>query len=84
MPAKQDITPISGYITYPIAVREGYIEISSIQDTEDERDEVFTVRLLAAKSGATLSATDYLSTLTGKLALQFVLNSSIDTTKIPL
>lgn len=67
MPAQLDITPISGYIIYTIANREGYIDLQSVQDNEEESDEVFTVRLLAAKGGATLSLTDNLASVTGNI-----------------
>ena len=40
--------------------------ISSIQDNEEESDEVFTVKLLSAKGGATISDTDFAATLTGR------------------
>ncbi|XP_053405379.1 adhesion G-protein coupled receptor V1-like [Mercenaria mercenaria] len=64
MPAGLDITPISGYITYPTASQNGNIDIQSIQDSEEESDERFTVRLLAAKGGASLSLSDNLATVT--------------------
>ena len=64
-PAKEDVTPISGYITYAEGLRDGQMTVSSIQDSEEESDEVFTVRLLQAKGGATLSDTDSTATLTG-------------------
>jgi hypothetical protein len=65
MPARLDITPISGYLVYPSAIRNKYIDIQSIQDTEEEGAERFTIRLLAGRGGASLSLNDNIATLTG-------------------
>ncbi|KAH3717840.1 hypothetical protein DPMN_060636 [Dreissena polymorpha] len=63
-PARTDLTTISGYITYLEGLREGRIDLSSLQDTEEEGEEVFTVRLIQAKGGATLSGVDAVATIT--------------------
>ena len=72
MPSKNDVNPISGTLTYAFGVREGRININAIQDTDEESDEVFTVKLLTAKGGATISTTDYMAKLTGMKESSFL------------
>ena len=66
LPASQDVTPVSGYIKYGSGTAIDALSISSIQDFEEEGDEVFTVKLLTADGGASVSSTDSAATLTGK------------------
>jgi len=70
MPARQDVTPVSGYITFPEALRtprDGTgIRVSAVQDGDEESNEVFTVRLLQANGGATIAPMDSLATITGQ------------------
>ena len=66
LPASQDVTPVSGYIKYGSGTAIDALSISSIQDFEEEGDEVFTVKLLTAEGGASVSNTDSAATLTGK------------------
>ena len=46
---------------------EKNLSVSTIQDTEVENDEVFSVVLYGAKNGAQLSTTESVATLTSKL-----------------
>ncbi|XP_077988560.1 adhesion G-protein coupled receptor V1-like [Glandiceps talaboti] len=50
-PAKDDVSPISGYLVYPPGIRQQTILINSIQDNEEEGNEVFTLNLLSVKGG---------------------------------
>jgi hypothetical protein len=63
-PALLDVTPISGYLIYLEGNREKNLTLTSLQDREEESEEVFSVRLLAAKNGGTLSEKDHIATLT--------------------
>ncbi|XP_061172919.1 adhesion G-protein coupled receptor V1-like [Saccostrea echinata] len=63
-PAQFDVTPISGYLIYLEGNREKNLTLTSLQDQEEENDEVFTVRLLGAKNGGTISQKDNIATLT--------------------
>ena len=76
-PAKADVIPINGYIKYPQGNRDGGITISSVQDAEEESDEVFTVKLISAKGGATISDADLAATLTGKIYYIIILGIQI-------
>ena len=69
-PARADVTPVNGIITYAQSRRDGEIALSSVQDAEEESDEVFTVKLISAKGGATISESDAAATLTGKGAVK--------------
>ncbi|XP_052793587.1 adhesion G-protein coupled receptor V1-like [Mya arenaria] len=64
MPARQDVTPISGYATYMEGQRDGRIDVAAVQDTDEESNEVFTIRLLQGKGGATVSEVDSSAILT--------------------
>nr|XP_006812422.1 PREDICTED: G protein coupled receptor 98-like protein isoform X1 [Saccoglossus kowalevskii] len=63
-PSKEDVTPISGYLTYQPGVQQQFIEIQSIQDIEEEGNEVFTLNLLSVKGGARRSPTESTALLT--------------------
>ncbi|CAL1527000.1 unnamed protein product, partial [Lymnaea stagnalis] len=60
----QDIRPVSGILIYNTGERSQNFTISSIQDIEEEGQEVFLVLLLDTFGGATLSSTDARTTLT--------------------
>ncbi|XP_033109462.1 adhesion G-protein coupled receptor V1-like [Anneissia japonica] len=63
-PATKDVTPISGYVTFNSGESVQQIRISSIQDTEEEGNEVFTVNLLTVNGGARLDSDDTTAILT--------------------
>lgn len=65
-PAQLDVTPISGYLIYLEGNREKNLTLTSLQDQEEESEEVFSVRLLGAKNGGTLSEIDHTATLTSQ------------------
>lgn len=65
-PAQLDVTPISGYLIYLEGNREKNLTLTSLQDQEEESEEVFSVRLLGAKNGGTLSETDHTAILTSQ------------------
>lgn len=64
-PALTDMTPASGVLTYGDSVRTGTFDVRSINDIEEEGDEVFIISLMAATGGAKLSVQDSTTTLTG-------------------
>ena len=59
------MNPVNGILTYTQGQRLSEIALSSVQDAEEESDEVFTVKLISAEGGATISQTDMAATLTG-------------------
>ncbi|KAK7486800.1 hypothetical protein BaRGS_00021947, partial [Batillaria attramentaria] len=63
-PALKDLTPASGTLMYSEGVRIGTFSVRSVQDIEEEGDEVFTVSLVATTGGAKLSLQDSRTTLT--------------------
>ncbi|OWF54008.1 G-protein coupled receptor 98 [Mizuhopecten yessoensis] len=63
-PAAADLTPISGYLSYRQGVSSQDITIQTVQDTIDEQNEVYKVKLLSASNGASLSLTDSSSHIT--------------------
>ncbi|XP_060082724.1 adhesion G-protein coupled receptor V1-like [Ylistrum balloti] len=63
-PAAADLTPVSGYMTYHQGQTSQNITIHSVQDTLDEENEVYKVKLLSASNGASLSVTDSTSRIT--------------------
>lgn len=65
MPSLQDITPVSGILTYDVGVKTQNFTVSSIQDTEEEGREIFIAILLDTVGGATLATTDSRTTLAG-------------------
>ena len=64
-PSMKDVEPISGYLSFPAGTSLAYIPISSIDDNEEEADDVFSVRLISAKGGARVSENDAAAILTG-------------------
>ncbi|XP_041464132.1 adhesion G-protein coupled receptor V1-like [Lytechinus variegatus] len=54
-PVAQDVTPISGTVTFAPGVTSADLEVNSVQDVEDEGNEVFTLSLMSARGGAALS-----------------------------
>lgn len=64
-PPLTDVTPVSGILSYADGVRTGTFTVQSIQDIEEEDNEVFSVRLMSSKGGASLSIADSRTTLTG-------------------
>ncbi|XP_070543508.1 adhesion G-protein coupled receptor V1-like isoform X2 [Ptychodera flava] len=63
-PAREDVTPISGYLMYQPGIRQQMIQIHSVQDTEEEGNEVFTLNLLSVKGGVRKSDDDSTALLT--------------------
>ena len=66
-PASVDITPISGYLTFRQSENIKSISLQSLQDTVDEQDELFTVKLLTVNNGATIFSPDSVAMVTSKL-----------------
>ena len=66
-PPLADVSPASGVLSYPPGVREGTFTVHSLQDIEEEGNEVFSVTLVATTGGATLSIADSRTTLTGNV-----------------
>ncbi|CAG2257628.1 ADGRV1 [Mytilus edulis] len=64
LPSKTDLSPVSGYLSYHEALREQTIVVTASQDLEEENNEMFTVMLLTANNGGTLSKTDRISRIT--------------------
>ena len=69
----EDIAPISGYLTFADGVRSKEIILRSLQDIEEEANEVFSIKLISAKNGARVADVDNAGTLTGQYTSQFVL-----------
>ncbi|XP_076465121.1 adhesion G-protein coupled receptor V1-like [Babylonia areolata] len=63
-PPLNDVTPVSGVLLYNTGVRTQTFSVSSLQDIEEEGDEVFSVSLVATTGGAALSVADSRTTLT--------------------
>ena len=61
------MTPISGYVTFAPGVTEATISVSSLQDTEEEGNEVFTVNLLSSDGGAVVDDEKSTALLTGRI-----------------
>ncbi|CAH1797156.1 unnamed protein product [Owenia fusiformis] len=57
-PSKLDVSPLSGYLTFPEGVDAMTITVTSLQDTEEEADETFAIKLISAKGGARVSDND--------------------------
>jgi G-protein coupled receptor 98 len=66
-PSRKDVTPLSGYLRFPDKVRRAYINMSSLDDKEEENNEVFSIRLISAKGGGRVSTNDYSGILKGRL-----------------
>ncbi|ELU13347.1 hypothetical protein CAPTEDRAFT_91039, partial [Capitella teleta] len=54
-PSVEDLSPISGYLTFPDGVRTKDIMIQALQDIEEESNELFDVKIISAKGGARIS-----------------------------
>eukprot|EP00057_Strongylocentrotus_purpuratus_P001776 XP_001201499.3 PREDICTED: G-protein coupled receptor 98-like [Strongylocentrotus purpuratus] len=54
-PVAQDVTPISGTVTFAPGVTSSDLEVNSVQDVEEEGNEVFTLSLMSVRGGAALS-----------------------------
>ncbi|XP_022110249.1 G-protein coupled receptor 98-like isoform X2 [Acanthaster planci] len=63
-PSKNDVTPISGKLTFDPAQRMADIAMMSLEDTEEEGNEVFTVMLLCSSGGARIGRDDATALLT--------------------
>ena len=60
-----DLYPISGYVSFAEGTRREDIVIATVDDEEEEADEIFTVKILSAK-GARLADEGTTATLTGQ------------------
>lgn len=65
-PAHADVTPVSGVLAYSGGEKSRSFFLSSVQDSEAEDNEVFSVKLLASRGGANISPESSLAKLTGK------------------
>ncbi|XP_038076858.1 adhesion G-protein coupled receptor V1-like isoform X2 [Patiria miniata] len=63
-PSKQDLTPISGKLTFDPGQRSADITMESLDDTEEEGNEVFTVMLLCSSGGGRIGRDDATALLT--------------------
>ncbi len=66
LPARKGVTPISGKLTFGPGQTVGDITVRSMDDTEEEGNEVFTVMLLCSNGGARIGRDDATALLTGK------------------
>lgn len=64
-PSRRDVTPISGILSYEEGQSLQSLSVSSVQDVEAETNEVFSVKLIASKGGASVSSQSSLAKLTG-------------------
>ena len=64
-PARLDIRPITGEVTFAADVARRSVSLRAIQDVEAEGNEVFAIKLISSK-GARVSESDGISKLTGK------------------
>ena len=62
-----DLQPISGYLTFDEGATQRDIVIESIDDSEEESDEVFSVCLTSSKGGARVDDFHYSAILTGNV-----------------
>lgn len=65
-PSVEDLSPISGYLTFPDGVRTKDIRIQALQDIEEESNELFDVKIISAKGGARISDLHSSAVLTGE------------------
>ena len=70
-PSMHDLQPISGYLTFGVGDTQQDIVINSIDDTEEESNEVFSVRLISSQGGARVDEFYYSAILTGKAYTMF-------------
>jgi hypothetical protein len=70
-PPLNDVIPVSGVLQYAAGERTKTFTVGSIQDIEEEGDEVFSVILVATTGGATLSPSASRTTLTGLFFILF-------------
>ena len=66
MPSSADLSPVSGYVTFPANVSQQNITLFTVDDNEEEANEAFAIRLIAAKGGARLSEKYSTAKLTSK------------------
>ncbi len=64
-PSKYDLDKFSGYLIFPPGAVRQNITISTIHDTEEEANEAYVVRLIAATGGARVSPNNNAAILTG-------------------
>ncbi|ESP05659.1 hypothetical protein LOTGIDRAFT_102713, partial [Lottia gigantea] len=64
LPARREVTPVSGILVFEQNVKSNTFEVRSLQDVEEEGNEVFSIDLVTANGGATISADDGKATLT--------------------
>ncbi|XP_014663002.1 PREDICTED: G-protein coupled receptor 98-like [Priapulus caudatus] len=63
-PARKDVKPVSGYLTFLPGVASHMLQLESVQDNEDEGNEVFAVKLLSARGGARITRDDGIGKVT--------------------
>ena len=64
-PSKLDLELISGYLMFPAGVTTQTLVLSSLDDQEEEAEEVFSVRLISASGGARVAHTYNMAIVTG-------------------
>ncbi len=64
-PAKYDLKEFSGFLLYDEGETSRNITIKTLSDTEEEVDELFVVKLIAARGEARVAETDNVAILTG-------------------
>lgn len=72
IPPLSDVTPVSGVLTYAEGARLNTFKVRSKDDIEEEGNEVFSVVLVAATGGASLSFMDSRTSLTGNVSFMTV------------
>ena len=70
-PSSRDLSPISGYVTFTDGELRQDIVITAVDDHEEEANDVFSVKLISAMGGATVSLDQATATLTGNITRIF-------------
>ena len=65
--ASSELTPISGYLSFPMTVREGVVNITSLDDEVPEPSRFFTFGLAASNGGSEIAREEGTAYLTGEL-----------------
>ena len=65
--ASSEVTPISGYLSFPTTVREGVVSIVSLDDEVPEPSRFFTFGLAASNGGSEIAREEGTAYLTGEL-----------------
>ena len=67
-PVSKDVRPISGTVTFAPGATMATLQVGSVEDVEEEGNEVFTLALMSARGGAALSDGGDVALLSGELS----------------